>query len=244
MAGHSKWKQIKRAKAKNDAQRSATISKHLRAVQVAVRDGGPDPEVNLHLRNALLAAKADNVPGDNLQRAIERATGGPDNRAIESVTYEGYGPGGVALLVEALTDSRPRTVSEVRHALERHGGSLGAGGSVAWQFDRRGVILAANASDATQELAIELGAIDLHTTDDGNIEIQTDPVELHRTIEALKGHGVIVISGEISMIPQRAIAVPEARARQVLRLLEALEELDDVQNVYSNLDLADVPVTS
>lgn len=243
MAGHSKWKQIKRAKAKNDTQRGAIISKHIRAVQVAIRDGGPDPEVNVSLRNALLAAKADNVPGDNLQRAIERAAGGSDSRAIESVTYEGYGPGGIALLVEALTDSRSRTVSEVRNAFERHGGSLGAGGSVAWQFDRRGVILAANDSDATQELAIELGAIDLQTTDDGNLEIQTDPLELHRTIEALKVRGVIVISGEISMIPQRAVAAPEGRARQVLRLLEALEELDDVQNVYSNLDAASVPAT-
>lgn len=244
MAGHSKWKQIKRAKAKNDAQRGAIISKHVRAIQVAVREGGPDPDANVNLRNALLAAKADNVPGDNLQRAIDRAAGGADDRPIEAVAYEGYGPGGVAMLVQALTDNRQRTVSEVRHAFDRHGGSLGTAGSVAWQFDRRGIIVAADASEATQELAIELGALDFQVTDDGKLEIQTDPVELDRTVKVLESRGVAVDSAEIGMIPQNVIAAPEGRAGQLLRLLEALEELDDVQNVYSNLDFATVQVAS
>lgn len=238
MAGHSKWAQIKRKKAANDAQRGKIISKHIRAIQSAVREGGSgDPSNNLPLKNALAAAKTDNVPADNIERAIERATGGGEGSTFETIFYEGYGPAGVAVLVEGLTDNRNRTVAEVRHLFNKHGGNMS--GSTAWQFDAKGVIVLNTASDAAQELAIELGADDLEIDED-TLTIYTEPTELYTVVEALQGENYAVEVSQLTRLPQTVTPLSETDAAKVARFLDSLEELDDVQNVYSTADLSNL----
>lgn len=243
MAGHSKWAQIKRKKAANDKQRGKIISKHIRAIQAAVRSGGGgDPSANLPLKNALSAAKTDDVPQDNIDRAIERALGGAEGGNFDEVIYEGYGPAGVAVLIEALTDNRNRTVAEVRHVFSKHEGNMS--GSTAWQFDSKGVIVVPDASEQVQELAIELGAEDLEV-EDGSLTIYTEATELYNVVEGLQR----VTEPEVSQLtkrPQTEVKLAPQEAGKVMRMLEALEELDDVQNVYStaNLDAAAEPAES
>lgn len=241
MAGHSKWAQIKRKKAANDAKRGKLITKHMRAIAAAARSGGgPDPAGNVQLRNAIEAAKRDDVPTDNIERLLAKLRGeGEGATRFEEIVYEGYAPGGVALLVFALTDNRNRTASEVRHVFSKHGGSLGASGAVAWQFERKGLIVLPDTSEAAQEAAIEAGALDLEESD-GVLEVYTDPTEVYTVARMLEEAGFQPDAVEITMIPQNTTALPEGDAQKVLRMIEALEDLDDVQSVYSNLDLEGV----
>lgn len=234
MAGHSKWSQIKRKKAVNDKSRGKMISKHIRAIQAAVREGGSgDPAGNLPLKNALGAAKSDDVSQDNIDRAIERALGGSEGNTYDEVAYEGYGPAGVALLIEALTDNRNRTVAEVRHVFSKHGGNMS--GSTAWQFESRGVIVLGDTSEKTQELAIELGADDLEA--DEQLTIYTDPGELYTVLGALQGEGLEAEVAQLTKVAQLETELSADDANKVVRLIEALEDLDDVQSVYTTANL-------
>lgn len=240
MAGHSKWSQIKRKKAVNDRQRGKIISKHIRAIQSAVRAGGSgDPASNLPLKNALAAAKSDNVPVDNIDRAIERAVGGADGGDFDEVLYEGYGPAGVAMLVEALTDNKNRTVAEVRHAFSKHGGNLS--GSTAWQFDTKGLIVVEDPGEGLEELAIDLGADDLEE-EEGVLSIYTEPTGLFEVVDALQQRGIEPSMSQLTRVPQTLTPISEGDQRKVMNLMEALEDLDDVQNVYSTADLDAVEV--
>ncbi|MBS3967737.1 MAG: YebC/PmpR family DNA-binding transcriptional regulator [Truepera sp.] len=238
MAGHSKWAQIKRKKAANDKQRGAIISKHIRAIQAAVRSGGSgDPAANLALKNTLAAAKSDSVPQDNIDRAIERAVGGNEGGGFDEVVYEGYAPAGVALLVEALTDNRHRTAAEVRHVFTKYGGNMS--GSTAWQFDSRGVFVLRDTSERVQELAIGLGIDDLEL-DGSTLTLYTDPGSLYTVLEGLQEAGLEPEVSQLTKLPQTVTALSPADSAKVLRLIEALEELDDVQNVYSTAEFAEV----
>ena len=242
MAGHNKWSQIKRKKAANDASRGKTISKHIRAIQTAVRDSGSaDTTTNLALKNALAAAKSDNVPVDNIDRAIERALGGAEGGDYEAVTYEGYGPAGVAMIVEALTDNRNRTIADVRHAFSKGGGNLSGG--TAWQFDAKGVIILNTTSEAAQEAAIEKGALDLELDEDA-LTIYTDPVELHTVAEGLQAAGFESEISQLTKVPQNETQLSDEEAAQVARFIESLEDLDDVQNVYTTANLGALDVVS
>ncbi|MFC4426689.1 YebC/PmpR family DNA-binding transcriptional regulator [Deinococcus navajonensis] len=240
MAGHSKWSQIKRKKGANDSKRSAMYSKHIRAIQAAVRSGGTgDPAGNLSLKNAIAAAKSATVPVDNIENAIKRAVGAGEGAAdYKEVTYEGYGPGGTAIFIETLTDNVNRTVADIRAVFNKRGGSLGTNGSVAWQFEKKGVLLLTDTSEQAQEVAIEHGAEDIQESEDG-LEISTPPAELYAVQDALGAAGFAVESAEITMLPSNTVAVAGDDARKLMVLLEALEDLDDVQNVYSNADLPD-----
>ena len=245
MAGHSKWAQIKRKKAVNDNRRGAVISKHLAAIIAAVRSGGSgDPAANLALKNAVAAAKSDTVPQDNINRAIERALGSGEGSNLEEVVYEGYGPAGVALMVYALTDNRNRTAGEVRHAFSKHGGNMSGG--VAWMFERKGLIVLPTASDEAQELAIELGADDFESyeDEDGNprLDVYTPFGELYAIAEGFRARRIEPLSVEFTSVAQNTVDLAADDAGKVVRILEALEDLDDVQNVYSNANLENVSV--
>ena len=240
MAGHNKWSQIKRKKAANDKARGKIISKHIRAIQTAVRTGGGgDPDTNAVLRNALAAAKTDDVPSDNIERAIERALGGADGADFEEAVYEGYGPAGVAIVVEALTDNRNRTAGEVRLVFSKYGGNRS--GSTAWQFDSRGVIVIEDTSDAVQELAIELGALDIEV-DDGELTVYTEPTELYSVVEGFQAKGFEPTVNQLTKLPQTTVELDMEDSEKLIRILEAFEDLDDVQNVYSTAELADEAV--
>ena len=242
MAGHSKWAQIKRKKAVNDKQRGKIISKHLRAIQAAVRAGGSgDTSANLGLKNALSAAKSDSVPQDNIDRAVERALGNSEDGQLEEVQYEGYGPAGVALLIEALSDNRNRTIAEVRHVFSKHGGNMSGG--TAWQFDSKGIIVIEDNSESIQELALELGAEDWEIEEDA-ITLYTDPTELYELVEGFEKAGCTVAVSQLTRLPQNETSLDPNDAAKVLRMIDALEDLDDVQNVYSNADLENATVAS
>jgi YebC/PmpR family DNA-binding regulatory protein len=242
LAGHSKWAQIKRKKAVNDAQRGKMITKHIRAVQSAVREGGSgDPNVNPVLRNALAAAKSDNVPADNIDRAIERALGGGEGQAFDAITYEGYGPAGVALIVEALTDNRNRTAGEVRSTFGKHGGNMS--GSTAWQFESKGMIVVENTSEAIQELAIELGADDLEMDGD-TLTIYTWPTSMYNIVEGLQAKKINPSVSQFTKIATTQTELSAEDAAKVARMIEALEELDDVQSVYSTANLENLEVVT
>jgi YebC/PmpR family DNA-binding regulatory protein len=241
MSGHSKWSKIKRQKGAADAKRSNMFAKLLRAVEVAAKDGGGNIDGNMTLASAVEKAKSFSVPNDNIERAIKRGTGELDGGTrYEEITYEGYAPGGIALVVEALTDNRNRTAQEVRHAFTRSGGNLGETGSTLWMFQRKGVIVVDKAlapdEENLLELALEGGAEDLN--DEGSSwDIVTAPQDFKAVEGALQRAGVAVESSEISMIPTTTIPVDGGDARQVLQLIDILEELDDVQNVYANFDI-------
>lgn len=242
MSGHSKWATIKRKKGAADAKRSNEFAKLLRAVEVAAREGGSgDPKANMTLASAIDKARASSVPVDTIERAIKRGTGELEGGArYEEVTYEGYGPGGVAMFVECLTDNRNRTAQEVRHAFARNGGNLGESGSVAWMFQRKGMIqiekVEAPDEERLLELALEAGADDL-ADGESTWEITTEPTAFAVVRDAMATAGVSMLSAELTMAPQSAVPVEGGQAKQVLALLEALEELDDVQNVYANFDI-------
>ena len=239
MAGHSKWAQIKRKKAANDAKRGQMFTKLIREITVAARAGGGNPDFNPRLRLAIDTARAANMPLENIERAIKRGTGELEGVDYEEVTYEGYGPGGVALIVETLTDNANRTVAEVRHVLSRHGGNLGTTGSVAWQFDRKGQIYI-DASrydeDATLMAVLEAGAEDMTREGDMYV-VSTDVASFHAVQQALRAQGIEFEEAELAMVPRTTVPVSGLEAQRLLKLLDALEELDDVQKVHSNADI-------
>lgn len=240
MAGHSKWAQIKRKKGANDKKRSALYSKHIRAIQAAVRSGGSgDPAANLSLKNAIAAAKADTVPNDNIENAIKRAVGAGEGAAdFKEQTYEGYGAGGTAIFIETLTDNVNRTVADIRAVFNKRGGSMGNSGSVAWQFEKKGVVLLSQNTERAQELAIEAGAEDITESEDG-LEIVTAPADVYAVQEALISGGFSVESAQVTMIPTNTVAVSTEDATKVMTLIDYLEELDDVQHVYTNAEFPD-----
>lgn len=248
MAGHSKWSQIKRKKGANDKKRSAMYSKHIRAIGAAVRSGGSgDPSGNLALKNAIAAAKTDTVPVDNIDNAIKRALGAEAGAAeFKEVTYEGYGPGGTAILVAVATDNRNRTVAEVRHAFSRAGGNLGETGSVGWQFEPKGIISVAVEKHDPDDLvmqAIDAGADDVQLQGE-TVEVQTDPADLEAVRKTLESSGLSIENADYAMVPKVTIELEDKTAHSVLKLLDALEDLEDVQRVYSNADFSDSALES
>ena len=241
MSGHSKWASIKHKKAVVDSRRGAQFSKLARAIMVAARDGGGDPSGNAALENAVRKAKEASMPKDNIERAIAKGSGsGADADAFEAIVYEGYGPEGVAVIVEALTDNRNRTASEVRHIFAKFGGNLGTTGAVAWQFERRGVVLVTAEGVDEDELfmaAAEGGAEDIDADGDV-IQVTSAPEDLQALRGAIEAAGFPIESVELSMLPKNTVAVDdEGKAKQLMRLIEALEDDDDVQEVYANFDI-------
>ncbi len=240
MSGHSKWSQIKRQKGANDAKRGAVFTKIAREISVAARQGGGDPDANYRLRLAIEKARGVNMPADNIKRAIERASGAGDSEQYEEIVYEGYGPGGVAVLVEAQTDNRNRTAAEVRAVFSKLGGQLAGTGAVAWQFEPRGVISIERDGrdpDDVALAAIDAGADDVDTSDDEHVEVYTSPAELETVRQALETTGVPVESAEQTMVPKQTVELDPHHARQALRLVEMLEDLDDVSRVSANFDI-------
>jgi YebC/PmpR family DNA-binding regulatory protein len=241
LSGHSKWSSIKHKKGAADAKRGKLFSKLARAIIVAAKEGGPDPTNNLSLQNAIEKARSYSMPKDNIERAIAKGAGeGADGDAFETVVYEGYGPEGVAVVVEALTDNRNRTASDIRHAFTKHGGSLGTTGAVLWQFERRGVVVVPAEGADEEELflaAADAGAEDVEA--DGDIfQVTSAPETLAAVREAIEAAGFRVDSAELSMMPKTTVAVEdESAAKSVMRLIDALEDNDDVQDVYANFDI-------
>jgi YebC/PmpR family DNA-binding regulatory protein len=239
MAGHSKWKQIKRKKAVTDARRASSWTKVIREITVAAKSGGGDASGNPRLRTAIDAAKAVNMPWDNIDRAIKKGTGELEGSVYEELTYEGYGPGGAAIFIEATTDNPNRTVAEIRHAFSRNGGNLGATNSVAWMFDRKGQIyLDASKSDedATLEAALDAGAEDFVREGDQYV-VTTAPAAFHAVQDALSARKFAIDSAELTMVPKNTVKVEGGDAERILKLMEVLEELDDVSKVSSNFDI-------
>jgi len=241
MSGHSKWSQIKRQKGVADAKRGQLFTKLAREISVAVRQGGADTQANFKLRLIMQKARDNNMPLENIDRAIKRASGGTDGAALSEVTYEGYGPGGSAILAQALTDNKNRTLSEVRNILSRGGGNLGESGSVTWLFDSRGVIIADAAKVDAEEVAlfaIDAGAEDVKI-EGTTLEVNTKPQDLEAVRKALELKKVPISSSELSMVPKTMVKLDEKSALQALKLLDKLEELDEVQHVYTNADFPD-----
>ena len=241
MSGHSKWSSIKHKKGAADAKRGKLFSKLSRAIIVAAKDGGGDPTNNLALQNAIEKARSYSMPKDNIDRAIAKGSGADaDADAFETIVYEGYGPEGVAVIVEALTDNKNRTAADVRHMFSKHGGNLGATGAVAWQFDRRGVVVVP--ADGVEEEELLLVAADGGAEDieqDGDVfQVTSAPESLSAVRQAIEAAGMAVDSAELMLVPKTTVAVEdEAKARQVMRLIDALEDNDDVQDVYANFDI-------
>jgi YebC/PmpR family DNA-binding regulatory protein len=243
VSGHSKWSSIKHKKGAADAKRGKLFSKLSRAIIVAAREGGPDPAANLALQNAIEKARSYSMPKDNIERAIAKGSGSDaEGSTFEIVVYEGYGPEGVAVLVEALTDNRNRTASEVRHTFAKHGGNLGATGGVAWQFERRGVVLVpADGVDEDELLLVsaDAGAEDVEQ-DGSSYQVTSAPEHLRAVREAIETAGFAVEAAELSMVPKTTVAISdEAVAKKVVRLVEGLEDVDDVQDVYANFDISE-----
>jgi YebC/PmpR family DNA-binding regulatory protein len=238
MAGHSKWKQIKRKKAVTDQKRGAVFTRIIREITIAAKQGGGDPGGNPRLRTAIDAAKAENMPAENIERAIKKGTGELEGVVYEEVTYEGYGPGGAAILIQAITDNANRTVAEIRNVFTRRGGNLGATNSVAWMFDRKGQIEVAGDADedATMEAALDAGADDMVREGDVFV-ITTPPNQLHAVDQALRAKQLPVRSAEIALLPKNTVKVEGGEAKQLLQLVEGLEEMDDVSTVFSNFDI-------
>ena len=241
MAGHSKWANIKHRKAAQDKKRGKLYTKIIREITVAARLGGGDPADNPRLRAAVDKALGANMPRDTIDRAISRGAGGQDGNDVEELVYEGYGPAGVAILVEAMTDNRNRTVAEVRHAFSKYGGNLGTDGSVAYLFSRQGMINFAPGVDEEQimEVVLEAGAEDIDTEEDGSVSVVTPWENLSDVVAALKAGELEPAMAEVTMMPSNSSPCDSEQAEKVLRLIDALEELDDVQNVYSNADFPD-----
>jgi len=241
MSGHSKWSKIKRQKGVVDAKRGQLFTKLAREISVAVRQGGADTEANFKLRLIMQKARDNNMPLENIDRAIKRASGGTDGAALSEVTYEGYGPGGSAILAQALTDNKNRTISEVRNILSRGGGNLGESGSVTWLFESRGVIIIDGTKENAEEVAlfaIDAGAEDVKI-EGTSLEVNTKPQDLEAVRKALELKKVPISSSELSMVPKTVVKLDEKSALQALKLLDKLEELDEVQHVYTNADFPD-----
>jgi len=242
MSGHSKWSTIKRKKGAIDAKKGKIFSKIIKDITIAARTGCGDPEGNATLRQAISAAKAENMPKDNMEKAIKKGTGAQEGAAaFEEILYEGYGPSGVALLVEVVTDNKNRTVGEVRHILSKHGGNLGENGCVSWMFEKKGSIVFDKkdaSEDALMELVLESGAEDM-VEQENEYEVITDPASFEGVKAAIDEADLKYVQAEISMVPQNTVELDEQQAAQILRLMEKLEDNDDVQNVYANFDIAD-----
>ncbi len=241
MSGHSKWSTIKRKKGAKDAQRSRIWSRLIREVTVAAREGGGDPDGNPRLRAAITAARAANMPLDNIEKGIKRGTGELEGAVYEEIAYEGYGPGGVAVLVETQTDNKNRTAAEVRHVFVKHNGKLGGAGCVSYLFERKGLVtLDAARCDAetAMEVAIEAGAEDVNLEDD-SIVVTTGMEGLHAVTQALRDAGLPVVGSELTRVPQTTVRVEGSEARSLLNLIEALDDLDDVASVSANFDIDD-----
>lgn len=241
MSGHSKWSTIKHKKGKEDAKRGQLFSKLSRAIMVAAREGGADPSTNAALDAAIEKARGYSMPKDNIERAVQRGSGQTGGEAFESIVYEGYGAAGVAILVEALTDNRNRTAAEVRGAFTKHNGSLAEPGAVSWVFDRRGSIIVdgqKHDEDEVMTVALDAGADDV-VIDGSSLQVLTEPTDLHAVRDALGEAGIGLEAAELTMIPKSTVTLDEADARRVLRLIEALEDSDDVQEVYANFDIPD-----
>jgi YebC/PmpR family DNA-binding regulatory protein len=242
MSGHSKWSTIKRKKGAVDAKKGKIFTKLIKEITLAARLGGGDAEANSRLRQAISAAKDENMPRDNIDRAIKKGIGGIEGASsYEEVTYEGYGPGGVAVLVETMTDNKNRTVAEIRHIFSKHGGNLGENGCVSWMFEKKGNILFDKKNvneDELMELALESGAEDVRE-EENEFEVITDPASFENVKRKIDSKGLKYIEARIGMIPQNSIKLDANKAEQMLKLMERLEDNDDVQNVYANFDIPD-----
>ncbi|MBC7252604.1 MAG: YebC/PmpR family DNA-binding transcriptional regulator [Actinobacteria bacterium] len=242
MSGHSKWSTIKHKKAAEDAKRGQIFSKLSRAIIVAAREGGGNPETNIALANAIEKAKSYSMPKENIERAIKRGTGEGSAEEFEKITYEGYGANGVAIMVDVMTDNRNRAASDIRRIFSRTGGSLGTTGCVAWMFEKKGNIIVNKDSgvdeDALLETALEAGAEDMNTEDD-HYEIITDPESFRGVVEALEKAGVEIASAQVTMLPKTTVKLDKESAKKVLKLVDALEDYEDVQEVYANFDIPD-----
>lgn len=240
MSGHSKWSTIKHKKGAADAKRGKVFTRILKEMTVAARLGGGDPNGNPRLRAAVAEAKANNMPKDNIERAIKRGTGELEGATYEEITYEGYGPGGVAIIVEALTDNTNRTTPEIRHMFEKNGGNLGTPGSVRFQFEKKGyfaVEKSAVSEEKLMEIALEAGADDLQTEEPEVFEVYTTPDAFEAVRQALETNKIPTVEAKLGMIPSNYVSVDEAKSKQIMRLLESLDDHDDVQNVWSNFDI-------
>ncbi len=241
MSGHSKWSTIKRKKGAADAKRGKTFTKIIKEIMVAARMGGGDINANPRLRTAVLAAKAENMPRDNIDRAIKKGTGELEGVNYEEITYEGYGPGGVAMLVEVMTDNKNRTVAEVRHILAKQNGNLGEGGCVSWVFEKKGLLSIDKAGvdeDRLMEAALDAGALDIK--DSGKeFDVTTSPASFESVKKKLEESGFKSTYAEVTMVPQTTVRITGKEAEQMLKLMEGLEDLDDVQKVYANFDITD-----
>ena len=241
MSGHSKWSKIKRKKGSADAARGRLFSKLIKAITIAARHGGGDPESNARLRTAVDEAKSNNMPWDNIERAIKRGTGEIEGQSLEEVTYEAYGPGGVAILIESVTDNRNRVTSEIRHVLSRLNGSLGTSGSVAWQFTAQGIInvdVKKYGEDTIIAYALEGGATDVKTEED-TYQIITTIDAFSKVKEVLQNNNIEILSAEITKVPQNTVPLSDKEAEKMLKLYEAIDALDDVQHVYANFDISE-----
>jgi len=241
MSGHSKWASIKHKKAAVDAKRGKVFTKLIKEISTAARLGGGDSEHNPRLRTAILAAKAANMPSDNVERAIKKGTGDLPGVSYEEATYEAYGPGGVAILVETLSDNKNRTVAEIRHLMGKHGGRMADAGSVSWMFDPKGVTRVESSQgteDDLLELVLEAGAEDMELEDEF-FEITTDTHDLEKVKEALESAGIETLSTEVAKVPKSTIQVSGKEARQLLKLMDCLEDHDDIQQIWANFDIAD-----
>jgi len=240
MAGHSKWANIKHRKGRQDAKRGKLFGKLAKAIEVAAREGEGNPEFNPTLATAIEKAKAASMPNDNIERAVKRGTGEAEGAAYEEFFYEGYGPGGVALYVQVLTDNRNRAASDVRSTFTRHNGNLGEPGSVGYLFSQKGVILAKGDEDEVMLLALDAGAEDIRDGGEDTHEVVTEPSDMRTVRDALASAGVEVESADVTQLPSTTVPVEEAEAKKLLRLIDALDDLDDVQSVFSNYDIDDV----
>lgn len=242
MSGHSKWANIKHKKGKMDAMRGKVTTKIGREITIAVRLGGSDPTGNMKLKLALQKAKANNIPKDNIQRAIQKGLGAADGSSYEELTYEGYGPGGVAVLVEVMTDNRNRAAADIRHLFSKNGGNLGESGCVSWMFKRKGLFVVEKNSSVDEEelmlLVLEAGAEDFSTEDD-SYEITTTPEEFEKVQEVLEENGISASVAQVTMVPETTVALEGDDATKMLKLVDVLEDYDDVQEVYANYDIAD-----
>ena len=239
MSGHSKWSSIKHKKAATDAKRGKIFTKVIKEITVAARMGGGDIETNPRLRTAVQAAKAENMPKDNIERAIKKGTGELEGVNYEEISYEGYGPGGAAVLVESLTDNKNRTVADIRSIFGKNGGNLGENGCVAWMFDKKGYIVVERSAvdeDTLMETALEAGAEDIRE-DDSNFEVITEPGDFDAIKEAIDTASISYIDAEVTMLPQNTTNLTGKEAEQMVRLMEMLEDCDDVQKVYTNADI-------
>jgi YebC/PmpR family DNA-binding regulatory protein len=240
MSGHSKWATIKHKKGALDAKRGKIFTRLIKEITIAAKNGGGDPDGNPRLRTAILAAKAENMPADNIKRAVQRGTGELEGVNYEEITFEGYGPGGVAIIVEVLTDNRNRTVSEIRHSFSKNGGNLGSSGSVLHMFSKKGVIdieKSAASEEQLMDIVLEHGGEDLH--DEGDVwEIVTEPNAYEAVLGAVKAANIATVSSEVTMLASTYTKLEGQQANAMIRLLEALEDFDDTQNVYSNFDMS------